>query len=445
MSAPRIPTGPTGSRLSGNLAEFRRGRLEFLAGAARDYGDVVALRFAQRRIYLVSAPALIEEVLVAQARHFIKHFALRLNPLALGKGLLSSEGDFWLKQRRLAQPVFSRARIARYAPIMTANAERVLARWRPGERRDILTEMMGLTLGIAAKTLFDAEVGGTAQVVVEALQILQDNFLARFNSLLPPPLWLPTPGNLRLRRAVRRLDAIIYGFIAQRRAHPTATNDLLSLLLHARDESDGSGMTDRQLRDEAMTLFLAGHETTALVLSWSWYLLALNPDAAAKLHAEVDTALAARAPTVDDIPQLRYVEWVVLEAMRLYPPAYTIGREATVDCVIGDYAVPRGTTLLMSQWVVQHDPRFFPEPNKFRPERWGEDAIRTLPKFAYFPFGGGPRVCIGNTFAMMELVLVLATIGQRFHFRLEPGQVVTPQPTFTLRPTPGIPGVIVAR
>src|SRR5581483_9977868 len=420
------PPGPRGTLLSGNLAEFRRARLDFLVRCARKHGDVVALRFAHRRIFLVSHPALIEDVLVTQARHFIKHFALRLNPLVLGKGLLTSEGDFWLKQRRLMQPVFSRARIASYAPAMTAVARNVLDRWRDGERRDILTEMMQLTLGIAAKTLFDAEVGGEAQVVVAALQILQDNFLIRFNSLVPPPVWIPTPRNIGLRRAVRRLDDILYGFIRQRREHPAARDDLLSLLLHARDEADGTGMTDRQVRDEAMTLFLAGHETTALALSWTWYLLARHPEAAAKLHAEVDAVLAGREPTMDDVPRLRYAEMVALEAMRLYPPAYVIGREATADCVVGAYRVPRGTTVLMSQWVVQHDARFFAEPDRFRPERWGGEAVRQLPRFAYFPFGGGPRLCIGSTFAMIELVLVLATLAQRFHFRLQPGAEVPP-------------------
>jgi cytochrome P450 len=440
----RRPPGPKGHWLSGNLPDFRLHRLEFLTHCARTYGDMTALRFAHRRIFLVSHPDLIEEVLVTQSRHFIKHFALRLNPLLLGKGLLTSEGDFWLKQRRLIQPVFVRGRIASYGPAMVAAARRVMASWRNGERRDIAVEMMRITLDIAAKTLFDADVGDETQAIGEALQVLQDNFLARFQATLPPPIWLPTPGNLRLRRAVRRLDAILFGFIRQRRAQPSDRGDLLSLLLAARDEA-GSGMTDRQVRDEAMTLFLAGHETTGLVLSWSWYLLAQNADVEEKLAAEVRQVLGEREPAVDDCPRLKYAEMVALEAMRLYPPAYVVGREALVDCAIGGFRVPRGTTLLMSQWVMQRDPRFFAEPERFRPERWSEEAIKTLPKFAYFPFGGGPRLCIGNTFAMMEMVLVLAAIVQRFHFRLQPGAVVMPLPTFTLRPLPGIPGEIVLR
>jgi cytochrome P450 len=258
-------------------------------------------------------------------------------------------------------------------------------------------------------------------------------------------LWIPTPANLRARRATRQLDDVLYRIIRQRREENVDKGDLLSLLLHARDEDDGGQMNDKQLRDEAMTLFLAGHETTALVLSWAWYLMAQHPEAEQKLHEELNTVLAGRLPTVDDWPKLKFTEWIALEAMRLYPPAYVIGREALVDCVIGGYPVRRGTTMLMPTWVVQRDARFFEEPEKFKPERWGDERIKAMPKFAYFPFGGGPRVCIGQQFAMMELVLILATIAQKFHFRLQPGAAVTPMPTFTLRPSPGIPGVIELR
>lgn len=439
----RVPTGPRGSLLGGNLPQFRQGRLDFLTRCARTYGDVTALRLAHRRVYLLSHPDLVEDVLVTQARHFTKHFALRINPLVLGKGLLTSEGDFWLRQRRLIQPAFNRGPVARYAGAMVEVARRVTNTWQPGEQRDILAEMMRLTLEIAAYTLFGAEVGGAAGEVVEAMRVLQEGFLNRFNSLLPLPIWLPTPGNLRLRQAVRRLDVILYGFIHKRRAEKAERDDLLSILLNARDE--GGGMTDRQVRDEAMTLFLAGHETTALALAWTWYLLARHPEAAAALHAEVDHVLAGRLPTADDWPRLKYAERVILESMRLYPPAYVIGREAQTECVVGGYRVPRGTTVLLPQWVIQRDARWFPEPEAFRPERWAEEAARRLPKYAYFPFGGGPRLCVGNLFAMLELVLVLATIAQRYHFRLAPGAEVMPLPTFTLRPTPGVPGLIERR
>jgi cytochrome P450 len=418
--------------------------LGFLTHCARTYGDVVALRLAHRRVLVLSHPDLIKEVLVAQSRQFSKHFGLRRNPRLLGQGLLTSEGDFWRRQRRLIQPAFVRGRIAGYAPVMVAAARQVTDSWKADDRRDIAVEMMRLTLQIAAKTLFDAEVGDETRTVVDALGVLQNTFLARCNTLVPVPPWLPTPGNIRRRRAMRRLDEILYGFIRRRRAQPSDRGDLLSLLLAARDEQ-GAAMTDRQVRDEAMTLFLAGHETTALALSWAWYLLAQHPEAEESLAAEVRQVLGDRDPTFEDCARLRYTEMVALEAMRLFPPAYTLAREALADCVIGDYAVPRGTMVLMSQWVVQRDPRFFRDPERFRPERWNEEAIRGLPKFAYFPFGGGQRLCIGSTFAMMELVLVLATIAQRFRLRMQPNVRVTPVATFTLRPSPGIPGEIVVR
>ena len=445
MTQRRVPTGPKGHWLAGNLPQFRRGRLDFLTRCAREFGDVVKLRFAHRHIYLVTHPDLIEEVLVTHSKHFIKHFALRLNPMVLGKGLLTSEGEFWLRQRRLIQPVFLPSRIMSYGPAMVSAAQRLLGTWKAGENRDIHEEMMRVTLEIAAKTMFNAEVGSDSQAIAHAMEVMQQNFLQRFNSMLPVPLWIPTPANLRARRAVRQLDTVLFRIIRERREEKTDKGDLLSLLLQARADGDSGGMTDRQIRDEAMTLFLAGHETTALVLSWTWYLMAQHPDVERELWAELDAVLAGRAPTVDDWPKLKFTERIVLESMRLYPPAYLIGREATADCQIGGYAVPRGLTVLMPQWIVQRDPRFFEDPEAFRPQRWGEPRIKSLPKFAYFPFGGGPRLCIGNQFAMMELVLLLATIAQKFCFRLQPGATVTPLPTFTLRPVPGIPGVIVPR
>lgn len=441
----RTPTGPKGTWLGGNLAEFRKDRLECMTRYAREFGDMVKVRFAHRSIYLVNHPDLIEEVLVTQARNFTKHFALRLNPILLGNGLLTSEGDFWLRQRRLSQPMFLRNRIVTYGGSMVTATQKLLAEWRPGEKREINEEMMRLTLAIAAKVLFNAEVDGDAHAIADAMAVMQNNFIERFNSLMPLPMWIPTPANLRAKRAARQLDEVLYRIIRERRAENVDKGDLLSLLLHARDEDDGTGMTDKQLRDEAMTLFLAGHETTALVLSWTWYLMAQHPEAEQKLWAELDEVLGGRVPTVDDWPKLKFTEFIALESMRLYPPGYVIGREAIEDCEIGGYGVPRGMTLLLPQWVVQRDPRFWDEPTLFRPERWGEERIRSLPKFAYFPFGGGPRVCIGQQFAMMELVLILATIAQRFRFRMEPGAVVTPLPKFTLRPVPGIPGVIEPR
>ncbi len=438
--APLRPPGPRGTWIGGNLPAFRRDRLDFLASCARDYGDFVSLRFGPRRIVLCSDIAAIEQVLVTQNHNFIKHFALRFNPLVLGKGLLTSDGDFWLRQRRLVQPAFHKQRVASYADLMVDYTRKMLDGWRPGQEIDILTALMELTLRIAAKTLFDADVTGEARDVGAALHVAQDCFVRRFNASVPLPPSIPTPNSMRLRRAVRVLDRIIYGFIEQRRAAGSDKGDLLSILLHAREE-DGTRMTDRQLRDEAMTLFLAGHETTALTLAWAWYVLAQHPEEAAKLAAEARDVLGDRPATFADLPRLTYAEHVVMETMRLYPAAYILGREALGPCTIGGYEIPRGMTVMMSQWVVHRDARHYPEPLRFRPERWAEGQAKP-PKYAYFPFGGGPRLCIGNTFAMMETVLVLATIAQRYRFTLRPGHDVVPWPTFTLRPKNGVPAIL---
>lgn len=439
------PPGPKRTLIGGNLPEFRRGRIEFLNRCVRDYGDFVSLRFGPKRIILVNDPESIEYVLSTHSRDFIKHFALRLNPIVLGKGLLTSDGDFWRRQRRLAQPAFQRQRIAAYGPTMVEHTQRLLAGWREGETRDILQEMMRLTLGIAAKTLFDADATDQAQRVGDAMRVAQESFVARFNRGVPIPLFVPTPGNLRLKRAVRQLDAIIYDFINRRRAGGEDKGDLLSMLLHARDEDDQGRMTDVQLRDEAMTLFLAGHETTALTLAWTWYLLATHPDAEEKLLAEVVGALGGLPPTVDDLPNLPYAEAVILESLRLYPPGYVIGREAVEACELGGYRVPAGMTVLMSPWLMHRDARYFDQPEEFRPERWENDLLKRLPRIVYFPFGAGPRRCIGDAFAMMETVMVLATIAPHYRFTVAPGQDITPVPTFTLRPKDGIRAVLAKR
>ncbi len=444
MSAILRAPGPRGHLLTGNLPEFRHDLLGFLTRCAREYGDFVAFRLGPRRLILLSDPDSIDYVLVTAARNFTKHFALRMNSLLLANGLLTSEGDFWLRQRRLIQPAFQRDRVSAYGGVMVAYTERLLAGWRDGETRDLHAEMMRLTLEIVAKTLFDADVGDHTSNVGAALEVAMASFVSRLFKMFPLPRWLPTPGNLRLKRAVRRLDAIIYGLIEQRRRDATPRSDLLSMLVQAQDE-DGTRMTSRQVRDEAMTLFLAGHETTAIALSWLWYLLAQHPEVEARLLDELRSVLGGRAPTVADLPRLRYTDMVVTESMRLYPPVYTIGREPIADCEIAGYPVTAGTTLLMSQWVMHRDPRFYEDPLEFRPERWADGLARRLPKYAYFPFGGGPRTCIGNTFAQMEAVLILATMAPRFHFDLVPGHPVEPGPSITLRPRSGIRAVLRRR
>jgi len=320
---------------------------------------------------------------------------------------------------------------------MIEYAQRAMTTWKDGEERDISRDMTRLTLEVVVKTLFNSDVSNDADHVGAMLSQIVKPFASQATLKWIADNRLPTPGHRRYFKAVSEIDRIVYRIIAERRASGSDEGDLLSMLLQAQDE-DGSQMSDAQLRDEVMTLFLAGHETTALVLSWSWYLLATHPQAEQKFHAELDEVLGGRTPDVSDLPNLKYTEMIVKEAMRLYPPAYAIGREAIEDTEIGGYRVPRGTQLFAFQWVTHRDPRYFERPNEFEPERWASDSIQRLPKYAYFPFGGGPRQCIGNYFAMMEVVLLMATIGQRFRFLPAAGFQMEVLPVLSLRPKNGI-------
>jgi cytochrome P450 len=409
----------------------------------RDYGDIVTMRYYNFRVFFISHPDYIEQVLVTDNRKFIKGRILRKNRQLFGNGLLTSEGDFWLRQRRLAQPAFHRARIATYADTMVRFASRMASEWGGGAERDIHAEMMRLTLSIVAKTLFDADVDREAKRVGHALEaIMQLN--SDFRKLILTPTWLPTPRKIRATIATAKLNRIIYRFIDERRTSGIDNGDLLSMLLAARDD-DGSRMTNRQLRDEAITIFLAGHETTANALSWTWMLLAQNPQVEAKLHEELDAVLGGRTPTVDDLPILRYTGHVVAESMRLYPPAWGMARVAIEDTEIAGYPIPKGCGVSLAQWVVHRDPRWFDAPLEFRPERWEGELLKRLPRFAYFPFGGGPRQCIGNNFAVMEASLLLATLAQQFRITLIPGKEIIPAASITLRPKTGIWGKIEKR
>jgi len=409
----------------------------------RDYGDIVTMRYYNFRVFFVSHPDYIEQVLVTDNRKFIKGRILRKNRQLFGNGLLTSEGDFWLRQRRLAQPAFHRARIASYADTMVKFASRIASEWSSGEERDIHAEMMRLTLSIVAKTLFDADVDREAQRVGRALEAIM-HLNSDFRKLLITPTWLPTPRKIRATFATAKLNRIIYRFIDERRATATDKGDLLSMLLAARDD-DGSRMTNRQLRDESITIFLAGHETTANALSWTWMLLSQNPQVEATLHEELDRVLAGRAPTVGDLPDLRYTGHVVTESMRLYPPAWGMARIAIEDAEIAGYPIPKGCGVSLAQSVVHRDPRWFEAPLEFRPERWEGDLLKRITRFAYFPFGGGPRQCIGNNFAVMEATLLLATLAQQFRISLIPGREIIPAASITLRPKTGIWGKIEKR
>jgi cytochrome P450 len=409
-----------------------------------EFGDVSHFQIANIPVYLLNHPDLVEEVLVTSNRKFIKPQLLRDTAEVFGRGLLVSDGDFWLRQRRLAAPAFHRQRIASYGTVMTDFTERMLDRWRDDETLDVHAEMMRTTLEIVTKALFGAEV--TAQdtaKVGEALEIMLERFVDRI-SLLRFLQQLPLPKNLRFRNALATLDSIIYRIIEARRRDGVTGDDLLSMLLAAQDD-DGSSMSDRQVRDETVTLFLAGHETTAVSLTWTFLLLSNNPDVEVRLGEELDRVLGGRVPTLDDLPALEYTGRVVKESMRLYPPAWRVGREAIEECEVGGYPIPAGAQLIMSQWTLQRDARYFDDPLEFRPDRWTAEFERALPKYAYFPFGGGPRRCIGDQFAMMEATLILATIARKYRLEVLPNHPIEYWPSITLRPRHGLRAVVRRR
>ena len=438
------PPGPKGTLLGGNVRQFRAALLNFLLETAREYGPLASFRIGPRRVFLASGPDLIEQVLVTDAKHYIKHFGARAFKPVLGNGLVTSEGAFWHRQRKLIQPAFLKIRVQSYAQIMAELTDQMLDSWTPGKSVQINYEFEALTSKIALKTLFDLEDPGDRQRFSGTLKLAFELMNVRLRRIFKLPLWVPTPANLRLQRAVGELDRTVEGFIASGRSRRDVGEDLLSRLLVAQHE-DGTRMSDLQLRDEAMTLYLAGHETTALTLAWSWYLLSQNPNVENKLVSEWQDVLAGATPTADQLHRLPYTAAVIAESMRLYPPVYVIGREATDDLELGGYRVKRGYTVLMSQWVNHRDPRYFPEPEEFCPERWENGLAKRIPKFAYYPFGGGQRLCVGSSFALMEAAIILAAVGQRYRFTLDPDAVIGIKPQITLLPANGIPATLERR
>ena len=405
----------------------------------REYGDLVHYKIGPQHLYLFNDAELIKDVLVTNQKNFTKSRGLERTRKLLGNGLLTSEGEFHLRQRRLAQPAFHRQRIASYGDTMTAYADRTRSAWKDGTTIDMQVEMMRLTLAVVAKTLFDADVDAEAAEIGKALTVAFESFnfgILPFTELLEK---LPLPYVRRFNAARDTLDRTIYRMIEERRAKNDDRGDLLSMLLMATDtEGDGSGMTDLQLRDEAMTIFLAGHETTANALTWTWYLLSQHPEVEQRLHAELDRALRGRRAGFDDMAVLPYTRMVLAESMRLYPPAWAVGRRAINSFEARGYTIPARSVVLMSQYITHRDPRYFPEPERFDPERWTTEAQAARPKFSYFPFGGGARVCIGEQFAWMEGVLLLATLAQQWKMQLVPGHPVDIQPLITLRPRHGM-------
>lgn len=443
----RALPGPKGLPFLGVSLHLLRNPLEVMRNAARDYGDIVRIPVILQNRILLNHPDYIQQVLIHQQNKFHKStLSKEATRRLLGQGLLVSEGDFWRRQRRLAQPAFHRQRINEYSSTMVECASAQMGRWRGGETRNVAEEMMELTLEAAVRTLFGTTMPGEAQHVGHAMAFLMRYSLGRARKPINVPANWPTPRNKRATREYDFLDSLVYRIISERKAQAGTNhrNDLLSMLMGAMDD-DGTQMTPQQLRDETMTLFLAGHETTSLTLAWTWYLLSLNPSAESKLHQELDRVLGRRMPEVADLTQLPYLHAVIHEVLRLYPPAYLLARTAIAPFTIGNHEFPAGETVLMSQWVMHRDARYYDEPDSFRPERWLDGLADRLPPGAYFPFGDGPRRCIGQGFAMLESALVTAAIAQRFQFRLTSKGKVEPEPLVTLRPKHGIPMTIQSR
>jgi cytochrome P450 len=344
----------------------------------------------------------------------------------------------------LIQPAFSKDRVQSYAAAMIELTNEMLDSWTEGKSVQIDREFEALTSKIALKTLFDLDDPGDRERFSDTLRIAFDLMNERLRRMIKIPLWMPTRANRRLQQAVAELNHTVEGFIAAGRSRNHAADDLLSRLLFAQHE-DGTRMSDKQLRDEAMTLYLAGHETTALTLAWTWYLLSQHPHVEDKLLSEWGRVLRGATPTTQHLPKLTYTSAVIAESMRLFPPVYVIGREATTDLELGGYRVKRGYTVLMSQWVNHRDPKYFPDPEAFRPERWQHGLAKRLPKFAYYPFGGGQRLCVGNAFALTEAAIILATVGQHYRFTLDPHAVIGIKPQITLLPANGIPATLRLR
>lgn len=434
------PPSPKPGLFGGHFRAFRRNPAEFLSAGATEFGDLFYFRIGPQHAYCVTQPDLIKEVLVTRNHDFIKGRALQRAKRLLGNGLLTSEGEAHRRQRRLVLPAFHRERISSYGATMIEHAELTANGWNDGQTIDIDQEMMRLTLGIVAKTLFNAEVGDSARDVAQAMTTILEMFhllLLPFSELLEK---LPLPQRRRFDGARDRLDQIIYGFINDRRATGVDHGDLLSMLLAARDEeADGSGLTDEQVRDEALTLFIAGHETTANALTWTWYLLSQNPEAERLMHEEIAAVLPPGEQLgLRHLPQLSYTERVLTESMRLYPPAWAIGRKAVRDTKIGPYQIPAESLVLINVFGIQRDRRYFDEPEKFAPDRWLPEPSEKRNPYTYVPFGGGIRRCIGENFAWMEGVLVLAALARNWRLRLDPDQRIGLNPLMTLRPKYGM-------
>jgi cytochrome P450 len=439
----RVPLGPRGNVVLGSIGDIYRDRLRFVLGLASTYGEVARYRVAHMMIYQVNSPAGVGRLLHDNHRNYSKDVAtFGTLKLILGNGLFTSDGDFWRRQRRLAQPAFHRRRVAAFGELMTDATLAMLERWRPrvvqGQPLDVAAEFIRLTMDIVTRALFSTSVERDIDTIGGAITTLLNDVAFRFTFPFYPPLKVPTPRNRRFLAARATLDRVVYGIISGRRQRPGEHDDLLALLMEARDEETGEGMSDEQLRDEVITLFVAGHETTANALTWASYLLSIHVAVARRLETEVDEVLRGGIPTPADLPELRFTRMVIDETMRLYPPAWITNRRAIEDDTVCGYRIPAGATISISPYVTHRDPTLWENPEGFDPERFSPERSASRPHYAYFPFGGGPRQCIGKGFALMESTLVLALLTQRYGLHLVPGRPVETVAMATLRPRHGM-------
>ncbi len=448
-SAGRIAPGPRGHLLLGMLPEIGAGVLDFLDRMTGTYGDIVRYRLVHLRAHLLNHPDYIRHVLQENQRNYTKNlFDYDMLRWIVGNGLVTSEGSFWLRQRRLAQPAFHRQRVAGFGAQISAAAAGLLERWDAlpeGQSVDVLEAMMRVTLRVVGEALFGTDVSHQAAQVSSAFTTLTHSMMVRFQEfgLIPPVL--PIRRDREFRAARAQLDRVVFQIIEERRRSGEDRGDLLSLLMQARDEETGEQMDDRQLRDEVATLLLAGHETTANTLAWAFHLLGANPQAEARLHAEVDAVLGGRLPTMADLPQLPYTRMVIDETMRLYPAVPSLSRRVVAEDVIGGYRIPANSAVVICPYTMHRHPGFWPDPERFDPERFSPERSAARPRFAYFPFSGGPRQCIGNTFALAEAQIILAAVAQHYRLRPVPGRRVDPDVALTLRPRGGLPMLLERR
>ena len=441
-----VPPGPRYPTPFAFTSAFRADPIAFYGAAFRSFGDVVCFRAPPFRSFFLAHPDHIKHVLQDNNHNYVKGVVIAKLKVLIGEGLFSSEGDFWRRQRRLAQPAFHRQRLAGFAATMTDAAGGLLRRWeepaRSGAVVDVAADMSRVTLDVVGRTLFSRPLDDGADefgaVLVDALELLN----LRAMSFLSSPIWWPTGRNRRLRRAIAALDRVVFDIIETRRRAGEPGDDLLGMLLDARDEETGAGMTDRQLRDEVMTFLLAGHETTAVALTWTWHLLSRHPEVEARLAAETAAALGGRVPTIEDLPRLQYARMLVEEAMRLYPPVWGYIRQALAPDTVGGYTIPKGAVVSICPYVTHRHPEFWDDPERFDPERFAPERVRARPRFAYLPFSGGPRLCIGNEFALMEAQLVLSMMIQRYRLRAVSDAPVGLESRITLRPRGGLPMTI---